>query len=219
MRTLGTGNAKGGTGKTNLAVNLAVAGIVNGMKVWLIDADPLGDCCKWSERRGRDVDLDVQADKLQRLGQIKQRARAKNVDLVIVDTAGGASIELRSMAQFFDVILIPVGISAHDLPRSAHTKALIESTGLPCPFVLSRVQRENAERVRLFLTRYSGFGTVAPFVLPDRVAFPDSFANGQGIIEYAPDHPGAQMIMSLFKHIMTQYPERNQDAQFATLDS
>lgn len=212
MLTLGLENAKGGTGKTNCCTNLAVAGIARGQKVWLVDADPLGDCTQWAERRGHDPDLHVSSAKLQRLGQIKQVARAENVDLLIVDTAGGASIELRTVADLFDVILVPVGLSAYDLPRSVYTKQLIESTGVPCPFVLNRVQRENTERVRVFLDRYSGFGSVVPFSLPDRVAFPDSFATGQGIIEYAPQHAGTQAIVSLFDHIMTQYPERKQNA-------
>ena len=51
MRTIAVAGAKGGVGKTTLAVHLAVAAVQQGRDVVLVDADPQLSAVRWSERR------------------------------------------------------------------------------------------------------------------------------------------------------------------------
>ena len=51
MRTIAVASAKGGVGKTTLAVHLAVASVLQGRDVVLLDADPQLSAVRWSERR------------------------------------------------------------------------------------------------------------------------------------------------------------------------
>jgi chromosome partitioning protein len=43
---------KGGSGKSPLAVRLAIAAMENGERVAFVEADPQGTISKWKERRG-----------------------------------------------------------------------------------------------------------------------------------------------------------------------
>ena len=51
MKTLAILSQKGGTGKTNTAVNLAVASQLAGHPTALIDLDPQASAAKWGDRR------------------------------------------------------------------------------------------------------------------------------------------------------------------------
>ena len=57
---------KGGTGKTTLAVSLAVAAGQVGMTSIIIDLDPQGTACNWKDRRKSDgpVVIDAQPGRL-----------------------------------------------------------------------------------------------------------------------------------------------------------
>jgi hypothetical protein len=46
---IASGNPKGGTGKTAIAVNLAWALATRGLEVVLLDIDPQGSACEWAQ--------------------------------------------------------------------------------------------------------------------------------------------------------------------------
>ena len=54
MKTLAILSQKGGTGKTNTAVNLAVASHLAGHRTAVIDLDPQASAAKWGDRRDGD---------------------------------------------------------------------------------------------------------------------------------------------------------------------
>src|SRR3954453_9590439 len=51
MHVLALVTQKGGTGKSSLAVSLAVAALERGLKVYIIDLDPQATARNWFERR------------------------------------------------------------------------------------------------------------------------------------------------------------------------
>ena len=51
MKTLAILSRKGGTGKTTLATNLAVAAVMAGHTTVLLDLDPQSSAAKWGDRR------------------------------------------------------------------------------------------------------------------------------------------------------------------------
>jgi chromosome partitioning protein len=87
---------KGGTGKTTLVCCLAVALSKRGLNVCVVDSDPQGSCGKWLKLRSRNNEDDITMvsyydDIGKRLVKLK-----KDFDVVLVDTPGQDSVEVRS---------------------------------------------------------------------------------------------------------------------------
>ena len=61
MQTLAMIAQKGGTGKTTLALSLAVAAENAGRSVLVVDLDPQASACKWSDRRSGEAPLVIDA--------------------------------------------------------------------------------------------------------------------------------------------------------------
>ena len=76
---------KGGTGKTTLALTLAVAAEQAGRRAVVLDIDPQATACKWSDRREASTPVVLDAQPA-RLGRALETAAAEDVDLVVIDT-------------------------------------------------------------------------------------------------------------------------------------
>jgi chromosome partitioning protein len=91
MHTIALVSRKGGTGKSTLAIGLAVAAIESGHRVCLLEADPLATVSNWRRRRtSAEPIVEIIHDGymlFQRLQALAQRG----ITLTIVDTAGGWS--------------------------------------------------------------------------------------------------------------------------------
>ncbi len=76
---------KGGTGKTTLAVSLAVAAGQVGMTSIIIDLDPQGTACNWKDRRKSDGPVVIDAQPA-RLAAALAKAEENGVDFAVIDT-------------------------------------------------------------------------------------------------------------------------------------
>src|SRR3990167_1284557 len=109
------GSNKGGTGKTTLATNLAVAFSQRLLKVCLVDADPQGSALYWSGVRERAHHSLIGT--MMRRGNLVDPLRVLNQQhqVVIVDVPGRNSQELLSAATVADVLVAPHAYSQLDL--------------------------------------------------------------------------------------------------------
>lgn len=85
MQTLAMVAQKGGTGKTTLALSLAVAAEAAGRSVLVIDLDPQASACRWGDRRSAETPAVMDAQPA-RLAAALAKAAQAGVDLAIVDT-------------------------------------------------------------------------------------------------------------------------------------
>ena len=110
------GNHKGGTSKSTLAVNLAVEYQHKGRKVIILETDPtVSTASQWAaDRENTTREPITTVRKTRRLGSTIDDLAA-TYDIVIIDTAGKDSTELRSAAHRADLLLVPTSTTVADL--------------------------------------------------------------------------------------------------------
>jgi cellulose biosynthesis protein BcsQ len=114
MRIIGMLSRKGGSGKTTLAVHLAVLAQQAGRRTLLIDLDPQHSAADWWRAREADTPQLVETDP-GGLRDVLEAARADGVDLVVIDTRPSAEHDAALVAGLSDLILVPTRPAILDL--------------------------------------------------------------------------------------------------------
>ena len=130
---------KGGTGKTTLAVHLAIAFIkYHGLKVAIIDTDPQGSLGKWfmirEERKVSNENLTFKTASLWG-AQYESKTLKNDHDVVIIDTPPKIESDARPSIEAADLVLIPMAASHLDfwatgafvdIAKKANKKILVQ---------------------------------------------------------------------------------------------
>jgi len=198
---------KGGTGKTTICANLAVEAEVCGHgPVVLIDVDPQGTLSKWWNRRQADTPALVEINIAEIETQLRALA-AGGAKLAIVDTPGAITSHVRTVIRAADLVLIPSRPSILDIETLYEFCDLVESERRPMTFVLNAVKpktRISSDAIR----GLSGFGTVAPTELVDRVDYSGSFNDGRSAAELVPGGKANQEISALWQYVNARLRKR-----------
>ena len=86
MKTIAVVSQKGGSGKTTLALHLAVASAAAGRNTAVIDLDPQTSAANWVDRRKADLPVVLSAH-ARRLSHEMQRVRETGGEVLYLDTA------------------------------------------------------------------------------------------------------------------------------------
>ena len=189
------GSEKGGSGKSTIACNLAVALAIAGRDVVIIDADPQGSAAKWSERRSSTQDGRRPVHCVQRTGEVFRTAidLANRYEEVIIDAGGRDSRELRSSMLAAARVYMPARPSQLDLEAALHVDELVKAAsasrtdGGPKAFaVLNQCPTHHmvteTQSARDYLSQYTSM-EVAANRISERKAFRDSMTAGLGVVE------------------------------------
>jgi len=105
---------KGGTGKTTVALGLAVAAAAAGHTVAVIDLDPQATASRWKDRRKEENPAVVSAQ-ASRLAPALKAAESNGADFVIIDSAGRSDDSALAAARAADLVLVPTRTSIVEL--------------------------------------------------------------------------------------------------------
>jgi chromosome partitioning protein len=221
MHTIATVSRKGGTGKSTIAIGLAVAAIEAGHWVCVLEADPLGSVSNWRRRRtSEEPTVETVRDGYTPFHRIPELAR-RGVTLTIIDTAGGWSEAARAAMAEADFCLIPVRPSLADIEAAPPTLAAVRESGKPFAFVLNQVQPRSA---RLNAAAGSLGERAVALKIANVLALPagvmrndqqDALGMGRGITEYAPSGKSAKEIRELWQCVSERLRASQADAEAA----
>lgn len=184
-KVISVAQQKGGSGKTTLAVNLAVAGLRRGMKVALLDTDPQGSLGRWFMMRREklgEAGLEFSTSSAWGVSYECEKLR-RAADLVLVDTPPKVDADLRPALREADLVIVPVASSHVDLWATDGVIDLARREGKRALIVLNR-QRPG--------TRLSGEvaaaageldADVAEAALANRVVYAETLGQGLGAAE------------------------------------
>ena len=105
---------KGGSGKTTLALTLAVAIEQTSRTAVVLDTDSQATACKWSAWRAAETPL-VLAVQPDRLPSALATAAAHGVDMVVIDTPPRSELAALEAARVADLVVIPCRPQRYDL--------------------------------------------------------------------------------------------------------
>ena len=142
---------KGGSGKTTLAVHLALAFIkYHNLKVAVIDTDPQGSLGKWfmirSENKIKNDNLTFKTASLWG-AQYESKTLKKDHDVVIIDTPPKIESDARPSIEASDLVLIPMSPSHVDFWA---TEAIINIAKKANKKIMIQINRAN-QRSKLII--------------------------------------------------------------------
>lgn len=121
------GGEKGGTGKTTMAINMAVLRAIDGRDVLLVDADKQGSAAQWASTRAAErhtphiTCVGITGKTL--TDQV--RAIAPKYQDIVIDAGGIDSLELRAAMLIADAIVTPARPSQFDVFTLAKMNQLV----------------------------------------------------------------------------------------------
>lgn len=199
-------NQKGGVGKTTLSVGLSHALALQSPAVLLVDADPQGSARDWATARESKPPFAV-------IGLDRPTihrdlpAIAKDYDHVLIDGAPRVTDLARSAIIAADLVLIPIQPSPYDVWAVEEVIKLVREASvfkenLKSVFAINRkiantaIGRDVAEALASYNI------PVLKSYLCQRVAFAESAATGQTVLETAPKSAAAIELKALAQEIL-----------------
>jgi chromosome partitioning protein len=170
--------AKGGGGKSTVAVSLAEAGARHHGEAMLVDADPQGSTGRWAtlaeEADGPLASVVVgipSRDLARRLGGVG----ADRYRLAVIDTPPGDAGIIRAAIDVARVVVIPVRPTGADLDRMWSTLDVIEGAGAVPLVVLSQVRANTRALAAAVLVLRDAKVPTARTLFPAREAIGTAF--------------------------------------------
>lgn len=202
MKTIAIVSQKGGSGKTTVAVHLAVCAELARKSAAIIDLDPQASALEWYSRRDAEAP-EVITSTPEQLPAMLERAKENGAGLVIIDTAPHSDRAAVVAATHADLVLIPCRPSAFDVAAIGTTLNLLRLAE-----VMNRAAiLLNAAPPRGPLTdaAEAGLSEIVPVIsvrLHHRAAYSHAINSGNSVEEYEPNGKAAEEIRELYKWIM-----------------
>ena len=199
---------KGGSGKTTLAVHLALAFIkYHNLKVAIIDTDPQGSLGKWfmirTEKKISNDNLTFKTASLWG-AQYESKTLKNDHDIVIIDTPPKIESDARPSIESADLVLIPITASHVDFWA---TGAIVEIAKKANKKILIQINRSN-QRSKL-ISKTNDFIkslnlSATKTIIGNRQIFAASMGEGKTAVEKQKKSNAVEEIKQLSEQILSE---------------
>jgi chromosome partitioning protein len=199
---------KGGTGKTTLAVHLALAfAKLHNLKIAIIDTDPQGSLGKWfvvrTEKKVSNENLTFKTASLWG-AQYESKTLKKDHDIVIIDTPPKIESDARPSIEAADLVLIPMTPSHVDFWA---TEAIIDIAKKAEKKIFVQINRAN-ERSKLVKKTYEYINSInvksTNTLIGHRQIYASSMGEGKTAIEKQRKSNAVEEIKKLSEQILIE---------------
>lgn len=196
---VGVISAKGGCGKSTLAVNVARAVQMDGNEVSIIDTDPQRTATLWGGRQPEGYNLpvqhveDVEGDSLHE----RLRRASRNAQFAIIDGSAKINGGTGAVVRASDAVLIPVQPTPADTWGSRSVVDVVKRTSTKAALVVSRqiVGTNLASEVAGGLKEYGL--PIFDHRTSQRVAYAESMFEGKAVLDVSGADKAAREIQGI----------------------
>jgi chromosome partitioning protein len=204
MPTIAIVSQKGGSGKTTLAVHLAVAATRAGKVACIIDTDPQATAAAWSDWRSGE-EPEVVTSPPARLAKTVEEAKKLGAEVIVIDTPPHADAAAREAVVGADLVLIPTRPRGFDLHAIQTTAQLLRFAGKPAFVVFNATPARGNQLFTEASEVVSTYGlSVCPITFADRAAFHHSTTAGRVAAEIDPNGKAAGEADALWQWMCKQ---------------
>ncbi len=200
MQAIAVISQKGGSGKTTLALHLAVASAATGRNTAVIDLDPQASAAKWSDRREAELPVVLSAH-ASRLEHEMQRVKDAGCEILFLDTAPHSDSAALQAVGLSNLVLVPCRPAILDMEAISNTLDLVRTKAAPVFVVMNAVAPQGSEAQEAADAIAELDAPVCPVQLVSRVAFSRSLISGQVAQEFDPHGKAAQEVSNLHTFI------------------
>jgi chromosome partitioning protein len=200
LKTIAIIAQKGGSGKTTIAVHLAVCAARQKLNTALIDIDPQASAYKWNKSRPVENRLDATRADAGQIPAFLKQAKAGGIKLVIIDTAPHSDSAAAIAAQLADFVLIPCRPARFDMDAIASSFSIAKLAKTPAAVIINAAPRGKLAEEARDVLQQQGI-TVMDTILLQRAAYSHAVIDGRSVHEYEPGGKAAAEINDLYNHI------------------
>jgi chromosome partitioning protein len=204
MRTIAVVARKGGAGKTTLAVHLAIAAHLRGLRTVLADADPQRSSSEVLRARTTPGPKRVESAG-PKLFALQEMARRAGEEFLVIDTPCGPEQEVSAAISSADLVLIVVRPTFLDIAAAVRTIDTARRLARPAEIVINQAYSTRSGREppsvqkAIDALRFTSM-PVCPVVVRSRALLQSALASGRSVEEYGPS-PAAEEIAALWRHV------------------
>jgi len=197
MRTITFASQKGGTGKSTLAIGLAVAAVEDGERVFILETDRQGTISNWAARR---TNPEPVVERIANRFQLERALRAleqRGCTLAIIDTPGTDNDFVTDTIRAANLCLVPARPSQADIEAAHPTLKVIRRQDKEFAFVLTQTSARGQRPTRAALALSEAGVLALPYIVL-RNDHMDSLGAGLAVSEFAPDSIATAEIRALW---------------------
>ncbi len=205
-KVIAVAQQKGGSGKTMLTAQLAVA-LAAGCNVAVLDIDPQGSLTIWGKLRASAAKASVavasHAVSGWRLASELEKLKAA-YDIVLIDTPPVIDSDARRAIRAADIVIIPLNPSPPDLWAAEGTLKLAAEEKRKVALVFNRAPAASRLRKRMEAEIAARGLLLFSNALANRAGYANAFADGLGVSEISMTTPAGLELCALAEEVKNQ---------------